>query len=142
MELAKKHAEKIRFGIVGIANTALDFSILFLLVTLGLDKIPANYISTGTAFIFSFFVNKSFTFKSKGGNVKKQFLYFIVITIIGLWIIQPLIISGITHVLVNTGWASGIVLFIAKIIATVASLIWNYIFYSRIVFKKIEEKIT
>ncbi|HEY8886535.1 MAG TPA: GtrA family protein [Candidatus Microsaccharimonas sp.] len=140
MELAKKHAEKIRFGIVGIANTALDFAILFLLVALGLDKIPANYVSTGVAFIFSFFVNKSFTFKSKGGNVKKQFLYFIVITIIGLWIIQPLIIAGISILLAGTGWASGVILFAAKIIATVASLIWNYFFYSRIVFKKVEDK--
>lgn len=140
MELAKKHAEKIRFGIVGVANTALDFAILFLLVALGLDKIPANYISTGVAFIFSFFVNKSFTFKSKSGNVKKQFLYFIVITVIGLWIIQPLIIVGLSSLLAGTGWASGIILFVAKLIATVASLIWNYILYSRIVFKKEEDK--
>ena len=140
MELAKKHAEKIRFGIVGIANTALDFAILFLLVALGLDKIPANYISTGVAFIFSFFVNKSFTFKSKGGNVKKQFVIFIAISIIGLWIIQPLVITAISAVLAHTSWASGLILFIAKIIATIASLIWNYVFYSRLVFKKEEVK--
>ena len=140
MELLKKHAEKIRFGIVGIANTALDFALLFLLVALGLDKIPANYVSTGISFIFSFFVNKSFTFKSKNGNVKKQFALFIIITIIGLWVIQPLIITGVSALLVNTGWASAIILFVAKIIATFASLIWNYLFYSRLVFKKIEEK--
>jgi len=140
LELLKKHAEKIRFGIVGIANTALDFALLFLLVALGLDKIPANYVSTGISFIFSFFVNKSFTFKSKSGNVKKQFALFIIITIIGLWVIQPLIITGVSALLVNTGWASAIILFVAKIIATFASLIWNYLFYSRLVFKKIEEK--
>jgi len=140
LELLKKHAEKIRFGIVGIANTALDFALLFLLVALGLDKIPANYVSTGISFIFSFFVNKSFTFKSKSGNVKKQFALFIIITIIGLWVIQPLIITGVSALLVNTGWASAIILFVAKIIATIASLIWNYLFYSRLVFKKIEEK--
>ena len=136
MELAKKHAKKIRFGIVGIANTALDFAILFLLVALGLDKIPANYISTGVAFVFSFFVNRSFTFKSKGGNVKKQFVIFIAISIVGLWIIQPVVITVISAALAHTGWASGLILFIAKIIATIASLIWNYVFYSRLVFKK------
>lgn len=140
MELVKKHAEKIRFGIVGAANTALDFAILFILVALGLDKIPANYISTGVSFIFSFFVNKSFTFKATGGNAKKQFLLFISITIVGLWIIQPLIIGGLSTVLTSTHWASGLILFVAKIIATFASLIWNYIFYSRIVFKKVEDK--
>jgi len=139
-ELVKKHAQKIRFGIVGAGNTALDFAVLFILVALGVDKIVANYFSTGAAFIVSFFVNKSFTFKSKGGNVKKQFALFIVVTLIGLWIIQPLIIGGISAVLANTTLASGLILFIAKLIATVASLIWNYLFYSRLVFKKIEDK--
>lgn len=135
MELIKKHAKKIRFGIVGIANTAIDFIVLFLLVALGLDKIPANYISTATAFIFSFFVNKSFTFKSKGGNVKKQFLIFIIVTIISLWVLQPLVITGVSWVLAPAGLSVAASLFIAKVIATIASLVWNYVFYSRLVFK-------
>jgi putative flippase GtrA len=139
MEHIKKHAQKIRFGIVGIANTALDFVVLFLLVGLGLDKIPANYISTSIAFVFSFFVNKKFTFKSTSGNVKKQFILFIVITIIGLWVIQPLVITGASWLLTPTGWASPAILFAAKIVATVASLVWNYLFYSRLVFKKAPE---
>jgi len=136
LELAKKHAEKIRFGIVGIANTALDFLVLFILVGLGVDKIAANYISTSASLVFSFFVNKSFTFTSTTGNAKKQFALFIIITLIGLWAIQPLIIAGVTAALTGSGWSDGVTLFIAKIIATVASLIWNYVFYSRLVFKK------
>lgn len=138
-QLLKKHTDKLRFGLVGIANTALDFGVLFVLVGFGLDKIPANYISTSIAFVFSFFVNKSFTFKTKGGNVLKQFLLFLGITMVGLWIIQPLVIIGVSGLLAGTGWNEAINLFIAKLIATVASLIWNYIFYSRLVFKKKEE---
>lgn len=137
MEHLKKHAEKIRFGIVGIANTSLDFLLLFILVGFGLDKIPANYISTGTSFIFSFFVNKSFTFKATGGDAKKQFALFIIVTIIGLWVIQPLIITACSALLVGTNWNEAMTLFVAKIIATVASLVWNYLFYSRLVFKKV-----
>ena len=57
---AKKHIEKVKFGIVGAANTALDFAILFLLVSFGLDKIVANFFSTGIAFFFSFFVRLFF----------------------------------------------------------------------------------
>jgi putative flippase GtrA len=137
--LLKKHADKFRFGIVGIANTAIDFIALFLLVGLGLDKIPANYISTSIAFVFSFFVNKSFTFKSKGGNVPKQFLFFLGVTIVGIWIIQPIIILGVDTLLAGTDWSEGIILFAAKIVATIGSMIWNYLFYSRLVFKKKEE---
>lgn len=136
MELLKKHAEKLRFAIVGAANTALDFAILFILVAFGMNAIAANFISTGTAFVFSFFVNKSFTFKDKGGNVAKQFALFIAITIIAIWVIQPLVIFGVTQLLAPFAWNAAIVLFIAKFIATIASLVWNYIFYSRLVFKK------
>lgn len=140
MELLKKHAQKIRFGIVGLANTALDFILLFLFVGLGLDKIPANYLSTGISFVFSFFVNKKFTFRSTSGNAKKQFAVFLVVTMIGLWVIQPLVIAGVAALLANTGWSSAVILFVAKIIATVASLVWNYLFYSRLVFKTPQEK--
>lgn len=135
-ELIKKHAEKLRFGVVGIANTALDFAILFILVGLGLNSIASNYISTAVAFVFSFFVNKSFTFKSTSGNVKKQFALFILITAFSLWIIQPIVILATTWLMSGFGLHESVVLFVAKVLATGASLVWNYIFYSRFVFKK------
>jgi putative flippase GtrA len=139
LELAKKHAEKIKYIIVGLANTAIDFGILFLLVHFGVDKIIANYISTSIALIFSFFVNRSFTFKSTSDNKKKQFLLFIVVTLFGLWVLQPIVITLVSHI-ISSLFSSALVLFIAKVIATGVSLVWNYIFYSRIVFKKAEEK--
>ena len=138
--LIKKHAQKVRFMIVGGANTALDFALLFLFTGLGVDKIVANYFSTGISLIFSFFANKSFTFKHKSGNAKKQFALFLIITIIGLWVIQPIIIWVSTSTLAPYITSEPINLFIAKLIATVASLIWNYLLYSRLVFKKTEEK--
>jgi putative flippase GtrA len=139
-KILKKHAEKIRFALVGGANTALDFILLFLFTGMGVDKIVANYFSTGLSLIFSFFVNKSFTFKNKSGSAKKQFALFLIITLIGLWVIQPIIIWGVTSVLAPYITSDELNLFIAKLIATVASLIWNYILYSRIVFKHIPEE--
>lgn len=135
-QLLKKHAEKIRFAVVGGANTALDFLILFILTFIGMDKIVANYISTSISLIFSFFANKSFTFKDKQGNAKKQFVLFLIITIIGLWVIQPLIIWVVTEALAPYIINDTFNLFIAKLAATIASLIWNYLLYSRLVFKK------
>jgi putative flippase GtrA len=137
MDQLKKHAEKIRFAIVGGANTALDFGILLIITNFfGINSIPANYISTSVSFVFSFFVNKSFTFKSTTGNVKKQFALFIIVTIIGLWIIQPAIIWAVENSVASLNWNENVTLIVAKLIATVASLIWNYLFYSRLVFKK------
>lgn len=138
----KKHAEKIRFGVVGVANTAVDFAILFLLVNLTpLGDIPSNFISTGIAFVFSFFVNRSFTFKTKGGNAKKQFALFLIVTMIGLWVVQPIAIIAASAVISPFIDSSNAVLFIAKIVASGASMVWNYIFYSRLVFKKAPEQV-
>lgn len=137
MDHLKKHAEKIRFAIVGGANTALDFGILLILTNFfGMGVIGANYISTSLSLIFSFFVNKSFTFKSTSGNAKKQFALFITVTLIGLWVLQPLIILGVDSAVAQFNWNENVVTIGAKLVATVASLIWNYLLYSRLVFKK------
>lgn len=135
-QFKEKHGDKIRFAAVGGANTALDFILLFLFVNLGVDKIVANYFSTGLSLIFSFFANKSFTFKNKTGNAKKQFGIFLLVTITGLWVLQPLIIWAVTSILESYVSNESALLFIAKLIATVASLVWNYFLYSRLVFKK------
>lgn len=134
--LLKKHADKLRFAIVGGANTALDFIILFALTFAGMDRIAANYVSTSVSLVFSFFANKQFTFKDKTKTGKKQFILFVVITLIGLWVIQPLIIWIASNALASSITNQAINLFIAKLIATLASLTWNYLLYSRLVFKK------
>lgn len=130
-----KHAKKLRFALVGGVNTAIDFGILFGLTWLGLDKIVANYISTSIALIFSFFANKTFTFKTTSGSAKRQFTLFLAVTLVGLWVVQPLIIWSYTALMGE----SPLSLLVAKLIATIASLIWNYLLYSRVVFAHRQE---
>lgn len=127
---------KLRFGAVGAANTAIDFGLLFVMRSLGLPVIPANLISTTAAFIFSFFANKKYTFRSHGGNLKREILLFVVITLFGLWVLQNLIIQLVLWPLETTTLPSETSLLIAKVIATLFSLVWNYTMYSRFVFKK------
>ncbi len=135
-QLLKKHAQKIRFLFVGGGLTVLDFALLFILTFAGMDKFIANYISTGISMVVSFFVNKSFTFKNTSKTAKRQFVLFILVTITGLWALQPLVIWIVTSGLAPHIASDEVNLFIAKIIATVASLIWNYLLYSQLVFKK------
>ena len=135
-KIRKKHAQKIRYTLVGGFNTALDFCLLFVFVALGLDRIPANYLSTGVSMIISFFANKRFTFKHTTGSKRRQIPLFILVTVIGMWVIQPIVIWAVTQVLDPYIANKSIELFITKVIATVASLIWNYMLYSRVVFKK------
>ena len=135
-KMLKKQAEKVRFVIVGGLNTAIDFGILFTLVALGLPTVASNFVSTSVAMVFSFFANKSFTFRDTGQKTVKHIALFLIITIFGMWVIQPIIIQSIKLVL--EPWVANeyVILLIGKILATIASLIWNYLMYRRFVFKK------
>jgi len=129
--LLKNHADKLRFGLVGATNTLIDFSILFLLFSYGLSPLLSNLISTSCALSFSFFANKKYTFRDHNPNQTRQIFIFLVITLIGLWIIQPVIIWSI-QLLLGNNYLS---LLVAKLTATIASLVWNYLMYRKYVFK-------
>ena len=124
-----------RFAVVGIINTAVDFILLFTLKSLGMPAIPANIASTTTAFVFSFTANKKFTFKSNGGNTTRQILLFIMVTLIGLWVFQSLIIGVTEPVLTSLTQSEQIGLLVSKLLATVVSMTWNYIMYAQVVFR-------
>ncbi|HEX6416333.1 MAG TPA: GtrA family protein [Candidatus Saccharimonadales bacterium] len=132
----KNSSTKARFLVVGGANTAIDFGLLFLLKALGLPAISANIISTTTAFCFSFFANKKYTFKTSDTNIKREIALFITVTLFGLWVLQTLVIGAVTSVLQNTSLSQEVLLLIAKLCATIVSLVWNYVMYSRVVFKR------
>lgn len=134
-KFAARHASKLRFGIVGTINTALDFGILFILTHFGLPTLAANFISTTTAFSFSFFANKHFTFRSSGGNLRRQVGLFLAVTLFGLWVLQPIVIVVVQALVRGMHLDPALSLFIAKLAATGVSLVWNYLFYSRLVFK-------
>lgn len=125
-----------RFAIVGTINTAIDFGLLFLLTFLGLPKIAANTVSTGSAFVFSFFANKKYTFKSTNKNIKYEIISFIIITLFGLWVLQNGIIWLITPLIKNIVSQEQLALFATKLLATTVSLVWNYCLYDKVVFKK------
>ena len=134
--LLRKHATKVRFGLVGAANTALDFGLLLVLANFfAVPHVIANIISSSIAFVSSFFANKKYTFKTTGQSVVREMILFTVITLFGLWVIQSAIITLLTPPIQSIVTNGTITLIIAKLVATLASLTWNYILYSRIVFK-------
>lgn len=133
--MTNKTAEKARYVLVGITNTAIDFGFLFTLSGIGLPDVGANIISTSIAFCFSFFANRKFTFKAVDGNLKRQIPLFIVVTLFGLWVLQTIVIALTLPIFSGMGLTEGMSLFAAKIIATVITLIWNYTLYSRVVFR-------
>ena len=144
-----KNSQKLKFVAIGGLNTALDFAILFGLNALGLPKILSNGVSTGVTFLISFILNKKITFKSEAKTKRelaREMLFFTIVTLFGLWVIQsavilatePLFLSFLKdfQIFENNLPKEKLALFAAKIIATLFSLTWNFIFYKKVVFKK------
>ena len=127
-----------KFAQVGVLNTAIDFGILNLLIfvtgiTSGLSIIPLNAVSFSLAIINSFFWNEKWVFKAKK---EANFITFIAVTLIGLAInsgIVYVISTFVPPVFVDSQklWTN-----LAKVLATGVSLIWNFMGYRLVVFKK------
>ena len=134
-----KNNQAFWFSVIGGINTALDFIILFVLTSLGVKIFIANIFSTGTTFIISFLMNKKITFKSVSNNKKeliREMVLFILVTLFGLWVIQNIVISTAMPIFENLLKNKQMSLLLSKLIATIFSLIWNFILYKKVVFKK------
>ena|SRR5687767_12645203 len=140
-----------KFGLVGILNTVIDFVLFNVFINVGVYRIMANVLSTTVAMTFSFIANKSWVFGARRGSVLRQAVLFLAVTAFGLYVIQNLVIYGLTEVwltplqlaydlvdllgldavfgeqfVINNG---------AKAVATVFSMTWNYLLYKKLVFK-------
>lgn len=134
---------KLKFIVVGALNTAVDFGVFnLLLLVFNMQPVMASIISTTIAMMVSFLLNRNFVFK-RGGKFKgREALEFFAVTVVGLWVVQSLVISqvsGFVHGMLFTSevWASDD---IAKVVAIGASTIWNYLWYSRLVFATKEKE--
>jgi putative flippase GtrA len=146
-----------KFGLVGLINTLIDFSLYNLFINiLGVPLTPlklilANLISTTSAMTFSFIANKTFVFKFKQGNILRQVGLYFLSTAFGLYAIQNGVIYILTEIWLwpldfayQIAAAIGLDNFLsksffiangAKAIATLFSLVWNYLMYKKVVFK-------
>ena len=86
--------------------------------------------------MFSFILNKNYAFESKDGNVRREFVLFVLVTLFGLWVIQNIIIWLVMPILINFGLDENTALLFAKLAATAVSMVWNYLLYDRLVFIK------
>ena len=132
----------VKFFVVGIINTAIDFLVLnteMLLtgITSGPYMLLLNSISFSVATVNSFFMNKRWTFEDKENKQSGvKFSQFLIVSVIGITINGGIVyaITSFTNPLFGMSpqlWAN-----VAKLFATVVSLIWNFLGYKFIVFKK------
>lgn len=137
-----QNKQLLRFGLVGLTATVIDFGLLFSLKNAGLPVISANIISTLLAFVFSFSANRKFTFRSTSKKLARQISRFIIVTLFGLWILQSIVIVAADPFISNLIDDQSLKLVIAKLLATIVSMTWNYIMYARVVFNDHDDKTT
>lgn len=131
-----------KFAAVGFLNTAIDFGILNLLIfltgiTKGVGIIGINSVSFLSAVTNSYFWNKGWTFQL-GTQVRAgEFLQFVVVTFIGLLINNSIVFAGTTWFSPLFGLDAVLWVNFVKAAGVVVALIWNFIGYKLIVFRKV-----
>lgn len=119
----------LKFGTVGVANTALDFAILNLLAgILGWPVLLANTISFSVAVTNSFFMNKYWTFNEREGKLHLQFGGFILVALVGLALSDGLVYLFAESLGWHFNWA--------KIISILPVFVWNFFASKYLIFKK------
>lgn len=124
-----------RFALVGVVNTAIDFLLFTVLIAVGLGVLTANTVSTSAGMAFSFVVNRAWSFRS-ARPARETVVPFLVVTLVGLWVLHPLFILGVAAVGRQGGHEGDAVLWIGKVAAIAVGLVWNFTWYDRVVFKR------
>lgn len=135
-----------KFVVVGFLNTAIDFGVLNLLsimtgLTSGFLVGGVNIPGFVLASVNSYFWNKFWVFSSSKSTNKQKtnysdFISFIIVVTIGLFINGGIVVLVTTYINPLGGLSSERWLNIAKVSATAISLIWNFVGFKLFVFKK------
>jgi len=117
----------IRFGITGGLGFCIDFgTTYFCKEKLRWNKYIANTIGFSLAVINNYIINRTWTFQSHDPNIGKQFLLFLLISILGLLIN--------TAILYFFHEKRGKHFYLSKLFAVFVVFIWNFSANSFITF--------
>lgn len=134
---------KVRFVAAGIVNTLVDvLTFNFFIVVFSFGVVPASIISTTTAMVMSYILNKKAVFRSQTPHSFKQIVLFVAVTAMGIWIVQTFIMVGALQLLdqwfnpADQSFLQWFLQNVAKGFGVVAGAVWSYLGYSRIVFRE------
>lgn len=122
--------QAVKFGLVGVSNTAVDWLVYFLL-TAGLHAwmihpTLAKGISYSAGILNSFVWNRNWTFRSKS-RAAVTFFPFLAVNLIGLAINTGLMQLGL--------FGFGLPEVVSLGLATAGTLAWNFVFSKFLIFR-------
>lgn len=125
----------VKFNMVGVVNTAVDFAVFAVLAALGVGDAVAQTFSYSAGMVNSYLMNTRFTFyDQKATNIRplfnsKQFIRFFLLNLLVLAVSVALL-----KILILI---SGISVLLAKLGVTCATLVLNFIGSRLWVYRKI-----
>lgn len=129
-----------RFASVGVVNTLVDLVLYVVLVVVGVNPILSNFLSTSAGMAVSFVGNRRFVFGGTQSRVREVTL-FVVVCGLGIWVVQPAVILATSALLEATMTLPALVATsVPKILAILVAAVWNYLLYSRLVFRSAEAR--
>jgi len=118
----------IKFGIVGVMNTAVDFLVYTLLVSvLGWGLYISQVISYSCGMLNSYGINRKWTFSTKNGFFSGELVRFILLNLSMMLLGMAIIWFCTQHLLLHK--------LVAKLISTVLVLVVNFLVSNFWVFR-------
>ncbi len=109
----------IRFGMVGLLGTGIDFGMTWLCKEqLKINKYLANTIGFSCAVCSNYLLNRFWTFESTDNHIMLQFSKFLVVALMGLAINNLLLYLLVKKVKYN--------FYLLKLIVTGVVVFWNF----------------
>ncbi|HMH69937.1 MAG TPA: GtrA family protein [Candidatus Saccharimonadales bacterium] len=120
----------IRFIISGGSAAIVEYGLFLLLSALYAPILVANTVSFLAGLVVSFTLNKVWVFSSKGA-LKRQFISYLLLALVNIVIGNALIWLFVEY------W--GVHAFVAKLLVMIVIALWNYLFFSKLIFKPISD---
>ena len=114
-------AQIMKFGVVGVVAFAIDYGLLiFLTEVFGIPYLVSATISFTVSVVFNYVASMRYVFAHKEGmSRRREFMVFIVLSVIGLGINNVCLWAG-TDVL-------GVDYRLTKIVVTAIVMVWNFV---------------
>jgi putative flippase GtrA len=110
----------LRFAVVGLAGTAIDFGFTFLCKEiLKINKFVSNAIGFIFAATFCYFLNKYWTYQSQSALAWREYMVFIAVSLVGLGIN-----SAVLYLLNEKAKMN---FYLSKCFAIGMAAVWNFI---------------
>lgn len=124
MRMKKLIEQILKFGVVGIIATVIDFGVLYVLSQpLGMDPVISAGISFCVSLVFNYVASMRYVFTHRQDMSRsREFVIFLVLSLIGLAINEAIMAAGVAVL-----GSSALAVMGTKVLATAIVMVWNFV---------------